>query len=95
MFKNRHGDEITFIQREENVIVMTFHSQYYRITKDINNNIMSIDPSGGPYIHCEYNWGGRRQPATDMGDIDEMWKGVKVKEIKYSPDYNGYELIIN
>lgn len=48
-FKNRDGDILTFVRIDDVTVFMTgYHS--LQVSTDDNKNILSVDPSGGPYI---------------------------------------------
>ncbi len=57
-YTNRYGDEFTFTLLEDKDILWQGPFKYYRLSKDEDENINMIDPSGGPYIEKGNIWFG-------------------------------------
>lgn len=47
---NRYGEEFTFTLLKDDDVLWQGPFKYYRFSKDDNDNISMVDPSGGPYI---------------------------------------------
>lgn len=94
VFENRNNEKISFTQIEDNTILMSFSSQLYRITKGKENEILSVNPFGGPYISRKYEWGYAKEFSFDMGEINNEWKGLKVIKIDYSNNPQEFKLTL-
>lgn len=94
IFENRNNEKISFTQVEDNIILMSFSSQLYRITKGKENEILSVNPFGGPYISRKYEWGYAKEFSFDMGEINNEWKGLKVIKIDYSNNPQEFKLTL-
>tara|TARA_R110000751_G_scaffold183585_2_gene290229 strand:+ start:831 stop:1139 length:309 start_codon:yes stop_codon:yes gene_type:complete len=90
-YKNRYGDEFVFKINERKNIQWSGNFEFHRcgLTTPIgpfgdnSNDIMMVDPSGGPYIGLNY----------DMGAFNRSFKGMNV--IGFLKNDDGYELVIN
>ena len=49
-FINRYEDEYQFVLLESGDVLWQGPFKHYRFSKDDNDNISMIDPSGGPFI---------------------------------------------
>lgn len=71
-FKNRHGEDITFIKNGDEIEMNG--GEYYRYIyshEEPNDDYYAVDPSGGPFISV----------GMDMGFIHEDFKGLVVESI--------------
>ena len=70
-FKNRYGDDITFIKNGDEIEMDG--GKYYRYIshEEPNDGYYAVDPSGGPFISV----------GMDMGYIHEDFKGLVVESI--------------
>ena len=83
-YKNRYGSEYTFTVNEKGNIQWCGDFEYCRYGFEDNpEDIIMVDPSGGPYIDIDY----------DMEMFDKSFKGRKV--IGFIANDSGYELVIN
>jgi len=83
-YKNRYGDIYTFEVNERGNINWKGNFEYCRFGYNDNpDDIIMVDPSGGPYITLEY----------DMGMFGDELKGKKVKGFIQKDDH--YELVVN
>lgn len=83
-YKNRYGDIFTFELNERGNIDWKGNFDHCRFGyNDDPNDIIMVDPSGGPYIALE----------SDMGHFGDEFRGKKVNGFIWREDY--YELVIN
>ena len=83
-YKNRYGDIHTFKLNERGNIDWKGNFEYGSFGyNDNKEDIVMVDPSGGPYITIE----------ADMGMIGDELKGKKVNGFIWRNDY--YEIIID
>lgn len=81
-YKNRYGDIYTFELNERGNIDWKGNFDHCRFGyNDSPDDIIMVDPSGGPYITLEY----------DMGLFGNEFKGKKVNGFIWREDY--YELV--
>ena len=71
---NKYKDLYEFTLLPEDNILWTGKFEYYRFV-EMEDGI-AIDPSGGPFI----------SPNYDMGEFDNLFKGLTVVEIKPHSD---------
>lgn len=83
-YKNRYGDVHTFELNERGNIDWKGNFDYCRFGYNDNpDDIIMVDPSGGPYITLE----------QDMGLFGDEFKGKKVSGFIRKDDH--YELVVN
>lgn len=89
-YLNRYSDKVTFKRIGLLKFEVTgFISSGLRQLRDTTaENLVSIDPSGGPRITAK--WEG--VDPTDMGEFNKKWKGMKVVSIGF--DINEFTKII-
>lgn len=70
-FKNRYGDNITFVQVGK-LFEMRGGDYYRYLSNTDNNGYYAVDPSGGPFVSV----------GMDMGNLIQSLKGLVIEEIK-------------
>jgi hypothetical protein len=83
-YKNRYGDIHTFELNERGNINWKGNFDHCRFGYyDNPDDLIMVDPSGGPYITME----------SDMGHFGDEFKGKKVNGFIIKEDY--YEIVID
>jgi hypothetical protein len=83
-YKNRYGDIYTFELNERGNIDWKGNFNHCRFGYNDNpDDLIMVDPSGGPYITLEY----------DMGMFGDEFKNKKVNGFIRKDDH--YELVVN
>ncbi len=90
-YTNRYGDEYTFTILKDKDILWQGPFEHLRFSKDDNDNITMVDPSGGPYI-SKGDMLSHIIKSTDFNQIvesfEEMDGGflIKTKPHEYDPN---------
>jgi hypothetical protein len=77
-YTNRYGDEFTFEKNENGNVDWKGDFKYTRFGWDNDDNIIFVDPSGGPYIPVGTNMLLYALEGTVAGfvDHDDYWEIV-------------------
>ena len=76
-YTNRYGDEYTFTILKDKDILWQGPFEHLRFSKDDNENITMVDPSGGPYIEAGESLFGRT--VESFQSVDEGFL-IKTKQ---------------
>lgn len=68
-YTNRYGDEFTFEENENGNIDWRGDFKYTRFGWDNDDNIIFVDPSGGPFISIDY--------PLEVAEIDRKVVGFR------------------
>lgn len=77
IYYNRYNDKIIIDKISDGVYEMIMDLQFCRCGYDDNDNIIMVDPSGGPYISVD---------NFDMNYFNKEWKDDVVSEIVIEKD---------
>ena len=70
-YKNRYGDKHFFTPDNEGNLLWEGDFGYSRYSKNEDNEITMVDPSGGPFIQVGSDWPGNKEikgiEKTDNG----------------------------
>ena len=82
LFKNRYGDTMSFEwTSDRNILWRGSKSAYGRIAVDDDDNIVMVDPSGGPYF-----------AKDDVIDFPQEFEGYTIKGFQSHEE--GYIILV-
>jgi hypothetical protein len=64
-YTNRYGETLIFHQEGTLIRITGHESDYLRVSRDEENKIRSVDPSGGPYLFVGLRLGALLEALED------------------------------